>query len=105
MHRLSWVLAPGATNDQALPLVITLSAKADTQDLLPKYMGSHYDLRVRWLPSALLGAKEKLEEGQSTADQYWSQRLQPFLRWMIYREVKPLPSPDSVVLWVPAQDR
>ena len=105
MHRLSWVLAPGATNDQALPMVITLSDKADTQDLLPKYMGSHYSTHVRWLPSALFNGESEAQAGESKTDQYWSQKLQPFLRWMIYREVKPLPPADSVVLWVPAQDR
>ncbi|MFN8494179.1 MAG: glycosyltransferase family 39 protein [Caldilineaceae bacterium] len=105
MHRLSWVLAPGATNDQALPMVITLSDKADTQDLLPKYMGAHYNTHVRWLPSALLNVNSDAQAGESKTDQYWSQKLQPFLRWMIHREVKPLPPADSVVLWVPAQDR
>jgi len=42
---------------------------------------------------------------QAEAASYWTQRMQPFLRWMIYREVKPLPAAESVVLWVPAQDK
>ena len=102
MRQLTWVLAPGATKEQNPPLVVTLSAQADAQDLLPKYMGSHYDVHARWLPSDLFDPEKSAEAGTNS---YWTDRLQPFLRWMIYREVKPLPPADSVVLWVPTQDQ
>jgi 4-amino-4-deoxy-L-arabinose transferase-like glycosyltransferase len=103
MRQLTWVLAPGATNTQTPPLVVTLAAQADARDLLPNYMGSHYDVHVHWLPPALFPTDEKAQPAQSKADVYWTQRARPFLRWLIYREATPLPPADSVALWVPAQ--
>ncbi|MCX6044743.1 MAG: hypothetical protein NT075_06480 [Chloroflexi bacterium] len=102
MRRLTWVLAPGVTNDQAPPLVLTLATQADASDLLTNYMGSRYDLHVQWLPPALFDAAAKKA---SAAKVYWPQQLRPFLRWAIYREVTPLPPAAPVVLWVPARSQ
>ncbi len=102
MRRLTWVLAPGVTADQAPPLVITLATQADASDLLANYMGSRYDAHVQWLPPALFGAAAK---EASAAKIYWPQQLRPFLRWVIYREATPLPPAVPIVLWVPAQSQ
>lgn len=102
MRRLTWVLAPGVKDDQAPPLVITLAAQADARALLANYMGSRYEIHVRWLPPALFSAAAK---AASAANTYWPQQLRPFLRWAIYREAKPLPPAESIVLWVPAQSQ
>ncbi|MDQ3248088.1 MAG: hypothetical protein M3Q45_02655, partial [Chloroflexota bacterium] len=101
LRRLTWVLAPGATVETEAPLVITLTGDADTNDLLANYMGSEYDIRTRWLPTQLLLATPDAAQAAADANANWAQRVRPFLRWMIYREVKPPPVADTVVLWVP----
>ncbi len=102
MHQLTWVLAPGVTDAQTPPLVVTLAAQADARDLLPNYMGSRYNAHIRWFPPSLFHTDTKKQTAQTDPNLYWAQRVRPFLRWVIYREAKPLPPTDSVVLWVPA---
>jgi len=99
MRRLSWVLAPGVAEAGA-PLVISLSSSADTNDLLPNYMGSDYDIHGRWLPSQVWGDQNMPAE----ANPYWTARVRPFLRWVVYREVKSPLIINPVVLWVPVAE-
>jgi len=103
MRRLTWVLAPGASEVES-PLVISLSSSADTNDLLPNYMGSDYDIYARWLPSQLFATEAGLQVAPDDANQYWTARLRPFLRWAIYREVKSPLIFNPVVLWVPVTE-
>jgi hypothetical protein len=103
MRRLTWVLAPGASDAES-PLVISLSGSADTNDLLPNYMGSDYDIYARWLPSQLFVTEAGAQVALGDANQYWTARVRPFLRWAIYREVNSSLVFNPVVLWVPVTE-
>ncbi len=103
MRRLSWVLAPGASEVES-PLVISLSSSADTNDLLPNYMGSDYDIHARWLPSQLWATEAGSQSMPGDTNQYWATRVRPFWRWVVYREVKTPLVINPVVLWVPVAE-
>jgi hypothetical protein len=117
MRRLDWVLAPDIEADAAYaPLAITASVEdggSIQAAATDSYLGAEYAVRTAWQPSTLYalpvvvpepgeqtGAGDRL---QVTADAYWVQRIQPTLRWLLFREAKAVTSPESVILWVPSQ--
>ena len=117
MRRLDWVLSPALdVDDPYAPLAVTMAADSEGTELtasIDGYLGGEYAKEVAWLPGMLTDAPivvrepaEQSEAGQrlqESVDAYWSQRAQPLLRWLLFREVKTLSTPESVVLWAPAE--
>ena len=122
MRRLDWVLSPDlAVDDPYAPLAITMAADSEGADSegivleasIDGYLGGEYAKEVAWLPGMLtetpIVVQEPVEQSgagqrlQESVNAYWSQRAQPLLRWLLFREVKTLATPESVVLWAPAE--
>jgi hypothetical protein len=117
MRRLDWVLSPDLdVDDPYAPLAVTMAADSEGTELdasIDGYLGGEYAKEVAWLPGMLTNAPivvresaEQSDDGQrlqESVDAYWSQRVQPLLRWLLFREVKTLATPESVVLWAPAE--
>lgn len=108
MYNLRWVLAPALaeTAGQSKPLVITLGPEPSNDQQLVNYMGSHYALRGRWLPTDLT-AQTAAPAADPTAttlgarlERFWSNGARVFLRWVVYRKVPVSPPTEQVVLWV-----
>ena len=111
MRNLAWVTAPSVADDaNPLPLVVTPAVGEEEVaqlDLPPNYAGSRYHVDAWWLP-------QTLEENRVTpvvdanqpnqplrAAVSW---LQPWWRWLIYREPTREPINRDVVLWAPVED-
>jgi hypothetical protein len=110
LRNLAWVLAPGAAQTQAqnTPLVVTLASHVDDPQLAG-YMGSRYWVHRVWTPSALANNEKGSQIGQNgegfwgALNDNWSTQTQPFLRWLLYREVQTMPEGESVILWVKSE--
>lgn len=106
MRNLTWVASPSVAQDaDPLPLVVTpatLGEEIPQLDLPNNYAGSRYHVDAWWLP-------ETLSNGESTlppeAEEEWGRTfvasVQPWWRWLIYREATEAPQNRDVILWAP----
>jgi prepilin signal peptidase PulO-like enzyme (type II secretory pathway) len=103
MRNLTWVTAPLVQADSVpLPLVITSATASDDPaqlDLPDSYAGSRYHVDRWWLPRTLVQQSTGLDEGESGLAQRWALRVQPWWRWMVYRETTEAPRTRDVILW------
>ncbi|MCB0122183.1 MAG: glycosyltransferase family 39 protein [Caldilineaceae bacterium] len=109
MRNLTWVLAPGASDEATPDVVITLSSEVGAEGLNTSYLGSSYTLREHWLPTLLIGTEVTVPANSddgivnrmgARVDALWSARVRNLWRWMIYHKVTTLPPSNQVVLWV-----
>jgi hypothetical protein len=106
MRNLTWVTSPLVAPDASpLPLVITPVREGDETaqlDLPSNYAGSLYHVESWWLPRALIPENPSSPgEGESALAQFWSSRLQPWWRWVVYRESSVTGRTRDIVLWAP----
>ncbi|MCB0081063.1 MAG: hypothetical protein KDE47_09045, partial [Caldilineaceae bacterium] len=103
MRKLTWALAPAAAASGAqMPLVVSFAEDAPAVLPAEGYAGSHYQLHLKWLPSALMEQNGERVEGQSWSErtaQAWSSKYRPLLRWMLFRKIGQDPPVQRVVLW------
>lgn len=109
MRNLEWVLAPGSSNGQNPPVIITLPGSTGIDGLSTGYLGSEYALHDQWLPTQLTAgevaftpdpAADFLTNLESRFNARWTAQTRKLLRWMIYHKVETLPPTNPVTLWV-----
>jgi hypothetical protein len=109
MRNLTWVTAPVvAEESNPLPLVVT-PASADGEaaqlDLPNQYAGSRYHVDSWWLPTSLRqGNTEQSPNAESNIAKLWTAAVQPWWRWIVYREPTIAPQNRDVILWAPVED-
>ncbi|MCC6456506.1 MAG: hypothetical protein IT328_16235 [Caldilineaceae bacterium] len=103
MRNLAWVTAPLVEADSVpLPLVVTPATASDDPaqlDLPSTYAGSRYHVDRWWLPRTLVQDDTRATEDESSLIQRWAMRVQPWWRWMVYREATEAPRNRDVILW------
>lgn len=106
MRNLSWITSPLVSSEMnPYPLVITPATVGNEPaqlDLPSSYAGSVYHVDTWWLPSTLLEeTSAPAVEGESALARFWSTRLQPWWRWVVYRESPDAPRNRDIILWAP----
>jgi hypothetical protein len=111
MRNLTWVSSPLVASDSVpLPLVVTPASVPDDTaplDLPDSYVGSRYHVDTWWLPRTLMDVEAGQEESttpvedESSLARLWAARLQPWWRWIVYREATEAPRNRDVILWAP----
>lgn len=104
MRNLTWSAAPTAdSSSDSRTIFLTFRDSVTNITAGETYLGSDYDLRLRWLPEQLptYEADEQAPERswQENLQRRWSEQLQPLLRWILYRKVQRMPETETVVLW------
>jgi hypothetical protein len=114
MRRLSWVLSAQSDVEVGVkPLVVALDTSTDPAGLQGDYVGSDYTVRTAWLPARLFAAPipDPVVAEEATFRQRldarlngpWRARVQPLLRWLVYREAPAAPDTETILLWVERQ--
>jgi hypothetical protein len=107
MRNLTWVAAPQVAEDaNPLPLVVTpVSGEEPQLDLPSIYIGSRYHVDAWWLPSTLADSVAEIAAApvgeESSLLREAARLLQPWWRWLIYREPTREPMARDVILWAP----
>jgi hypothetical protein len=110
MRNLAWRMSPTDTLDVAAPtpvLIITpkLNEDAGAPALISEHVGSTYQLRsiepVVTHASGEVWPDDTDAGFSAAANRYWSTRLRPWLRWLMYREPVTPRYSEEIVLWVP----
>ena len=119
MVNLEWHYGTAVQAGLVAPQVILTDVPPGSQQLdvapapgvivdVPPYTGADYALRIRWLPSDLADAPLVVAGDAEAGALYdrlnaiWSTRVQPSLRWFMYRKAPSMPATDDVD-WDPAQ--
>ena len=106
MRNLTWVASPSVGQDaDPLPLVLTpatLGEESAALDLPDSYAGSRYHVDAWWLPETLSNSNSALPpEGEELWGRAFVASVQPWWRWLIYREATEAPQNRDVILWAP----
>ena len=116
MRRLKWVLAPetqSRTDDPPLFMTWLAESRISTAG----YFGSQYDIVMTWRPTDVMMAVPSTDDSPEPAEilsrlelqlnPLWQSRVQPILRWILFRVVpdrqdaQPVKTP--IILWVPQE--
>jgi hypothetical protein len=109
MRNLTWVTSPVVEKESdPLPLVVTPATDSGEEpqlDLPNEYGGSRYHVDSWWLPESLTRASDApAVEAESNIARIWTAAVQPWWRWIIYREPTIAPQNRDVILWAPIED-
>lgn len=109
MRRLQWGASSDATSiNDVQPLVISGPTREGPPTLIAgkDYMGSTYRVRsigthgAEWrFSEGTAGIEASQQHLRSVLERTWSERLQPWLRWSLYRKGDAQAEHESVILW------
>jgi hypothetical protein len=106
MRNVTWVTSPSVSEEtNPLPLVVTPASEDGEPpqlDLPNNYAGSRYHVDSWWLPVTLTQSSTvPAAEGESNLARIWTAAVQPWWRWLIYREPTLPPENRDLILWAP----
>lgn len=106
MRNLTWVTSPLVAEDaNPLPLVVTpatLDGETAQLDVPKNYAGSRYHVDAWWLPVTLAEEEVVLPpETEASWSRKWLASVQPWWRWLVYREATQPPQNRDLILWAP----
>jgi len=106
MKNLAWVTSPLVSAEaEPKPLVLTpatVDGEAVQLEMPAQYAGSRYHVDTWWLPRTLGQDEDAVPtDAESNVARVWAAAVQPWWRWVIYREATLAPQNRDVILWAP----